>query len=570
MRLLPLLAATVSVAALIGSSSAMAQQRHHGSSAHTPDFVYEPSVRWRADKDGRIEGRFGRMFALNKPYNEHDHTLTPHPSPVYDLRWLGRDDGPMEEADGDAAGDGNAPAGITFFGQFVDHDITLDVTTKLDKPAIPEQIQNRRTINLDLDCIYGAGPEASPYLYDLPKLVVGDEIGGSGRHDLARFNDVALIGDPRNDENVVVSQLQAAFIAFHNKVVDALIADKRLDPTTLNPHQEREIFEEARDHVIHYYHRLLVEDFLPQVIGVQLTVHIAQNGRKFYFPEGFYDNANNKIQEPYMPIEFSVAAYRFGHSQVRQAYSLNDDRQDVPLFHTRNDETNDPGLMGFRPIAEQNVIDWRYFFAVDENDHRLQKARRIDTLLPSHLFTLQNFGIVNEDDLGSLAARNLNRGRTYRLPSGQDLAKRMELAVTEADNTVKKTLAIEKTPLWYYILQEASQFEAGWSKENHYFVARAGGQDVKLENIRTDASKTIKLTDEQKDTGDFGNILGPVGGTIVGEVIGGLIDHYRETTGKGLDFVPDPEIVDAIGSKETENYGRRVQMQHVLRFAGVL
>lgn len=555
MRITSFLAATVSSLALVIASSALSQPRHHGSSAYTPDFTDDQAVLSLTDQSGQIEGRFGRMFALNSPYNKQGDTLTPHPSPIYDLLRLGEAGGAMEEDDS-AVGDGKAPAGVTFFGQFVDHDITLDVTTQLDRPAVPEDIPNQRTINLDLDCVYGAGPEANPYLYALPKLAVGDAIGATGRYDLPRFNGVALIGDPRNDENVVVSQLQSAFITFHNAMVDELLVDKGLEGEVLSPQEQRDIFEEARDHVIHYYHRLLIEDFLPQVIGIQRTVDIAQNGRRFYFPQGFYDNDDQNIQRPFMPIEFSVAAYRFGHSQVRHAYMLNGTRVDVPLF--------DPaGLMGFRAINEQDVIDWHYFFAVDESSVTPQKARRIDTKLPGHLFRLDMVGVVPEGDLGSLAGRNLNRGRIYRLPSGQQLAERMGFSPVDADQAVSQTLAINQTPLWYYILQEASHVETGWNSKDLFFVEKdEGGKELLMSEIRS----AYKSNDEKGATSDFGNILGPVGGTIVGEVIAGLIDHYREATGKGLDFVP----TISIGSKDTEAFGHRIQMQHMLTFAGLL
>ena len=496
---------------------AKSQQYGHGAPAFTPELEAS-DILPLSDESGQIEGRFGRLFALNKVFPGNPKGLQPHPSPIYDLRRLGRDGGPMEEG-GQSGGEGIAPAGVTFFGQFIDHDITLDVTTQLDQPALPEQVENQRTINLDLDCVYGAGPEASPYLYDLPKLVVGDPVGTNGRHDLARFNAVALIGDPRNDENVIVSQLQAAFIAFHNAMVDKLLHKKELTEASLTPTQKRKIFEEARDHVIHYYHRLLIEDFLPQVIGVQLTKKIAEEGRRFYFKDGFYNNQNSRIRRPFMPIEFSVAAYRFGHSQVRQSYTLNGARTDVDLFGPEKDELNsqtdgsapnDPGLRGFRPIEEQNVIDWRYFFAVDGSPVEPQKARRIDTKLPAHLFNLDRFGVVPSDDLGSLAARNLNRGRIYRLPSGQKLAKRMGLKSIPADDVVKSNLVIEETPLWYYILQEASHVQATWI--DNLAVEKSGNGE---EEAAPKQRSGYGLKQVAGETNEFGNILGPVGGTIV-------------------------------------------------------
>lgn len=362
---------------------------------------------------------------------------------------------------------------------------------------------------------------------------------------------MALIGDPRNDENAIVSQLQAALIAFHNAVVDAIVEHEGTTIADLTPVQKRETFETARDHVIHYYHRLIAEDFLPNVIGADRTIEIATKGRRFYFKNGFYNPDANRVRRPYIPIEFSVAAYRFGHSQVRETYDLNQTRQNVLLF----DPTDPMGLMGFKPIDPANVIDWRFFFPVDGSSQAPQKARKIDTKLPQHLFHLDQVNVVPAGDLGSLAARNLNRGRIYRLPSGQLLAKAMKLDALVADSAVTKTRAVSLTPLWYYILQEAKQ----------QTVQRKYDMVVKTKLIKTsDFLKSL----HKKDTGDSdgGDILGPVGGTIVGEVLIGLIDHYRESTGKGLDYIPSVEIETI----DTGEYGLCFQMQNLLRFAGLL
>jgi len=563
-----------SIALVLGCGLATASEDfHHGAKAYVPELhLSSSSGAVRSTREGRLtpEGRFGRMFGIGEEYVKGE-PLRPHPSPNYDLRRLGRAEGPMQEDDDEVVGDGIAPAGITFLGQFVDHDITLDVSTSLDEPAIPEQIPNHRTVSLDLDCVYGVGPEGSPYLYDFPKLAVGDEIGGSGRFDLPRFNGTALIGDPRNDENAIVSQIQAAFIAFHNAMVDALHEQSHPDEALedLSRSEKAELFEEARDHVIHYYHRLLVEDFLPQVIGADRTIELAHEGRRWYFPEGFYDNDNASIQLPWMPVEFSVAAYRFGHSQVRSKYHLNSATLDIPLFSAGEGESN---LMGFTPIAESHVINWRYFFPVDGAEILMQKARKIDTKLPAHLFGLDKVNVVPPGGLGSLAARNLNRGRVYRLPSGQSIAKAMGEAHVFADEDTIQTLAVEQTPLWYYILQEADHVSTAWNSDYKIIVemessALESANSVSTQEVRAGKGylpeKAVPL---ESVTNRSGNILGPVGGAIVGEVIYGLIDHYRERTGKGLDY----NVKIVMEDKDTGIYGRRVQMQHMLGFAGVL
>ncbi|MGF1475796.1 MAG: peroxidase family protein [Geminicoccaceae bacterium] len=501
--------------------------QHHGAQRYNPELYNPRRTLGNECGPSSPDGRFGRLFALGGE-------LQPHPSPIYDLRRLGRQNGPMLDDQG-AVNDSATPAGFTFLAQFIDHDITLDTSSKLDRPAVPRAVENSRTPNLDLDCVYGAGPEASPFLFDLPKLRVGQPIGGE-RFDLARFDGIALIGDPRNDENVIVSQLQAAFIAFHNALADRLLAARGVALNALSEQAKRELFEAARDHVIHYYHRLLIEDFLPHIIGVERTIDIARRGRRFYFKDGFYDGANDDVRRPFMPVEFSVAAYRFGHSQVRQTYDLNAARLGVELFAA-------DGLMGFRPIAETDRVDWHRFFAVDGRGAP-QMARKIDPLLPGHLFHLDEVNVVPPGDLGSLAARNLNRGRTFRLPSGQAIARAMGETPLAADETVREHLAIEETPLWYYVLQEASQV-----------VVTAEGYLPK-----------VKSMGHGREMGSAaGNVLGPVGGTIVGEVITGLIDHYRERTGKGLDFIPEIDLE----TTDTGQFGQRFLMQNMLSAASL-
>ena len=577
------------VGAVVCGNATANENFHHGAGTYVPELQLSlSSGSSQSDSAGRFseEGRFGRMFGLWEKYRGQE-PLRPHPSPNYDLRRLGRDNGPMEEKD-DVPGDGLAPAGITFLGQFVDHDITLDITSSLDAPAVPEDIRNHRTVSLDLDCVYGLGPEGSPHLYDFPKLVTGDNMGND-RFDLPRFNKRALIGDPRNDENVIVSQIQSAFIAFHNSMVDEL--HKRLHPeangnsseiTALTRAEKSELFEKARDHVIHYYHRLIVEDFLPQVIGADRTLDLAHDGRKWYFPTGFYNNDNSSIQHPWMPVEFSVAAYRFGHSQVRSSYHLNRVSQDVPLFSfSEGGESNDMHLMGFSPLNETHLINWRYFFPVSGNEDLMQKARKIDPRLPGHLFTLDKVNVVPAGEPGSLASRNLNRGRVYRLPSGQDIAVAMGVKTPVlADEATVSTLALSETPLWYYILQEASHVHTTWNSSYNMIVEIPPGEDAGAGSETTEGTAAgdggkgylAQVTNDDEETipapvsEDAGNILGPVGGTIVGEVIYGLIDHYRERTGKGLDYNASIEI----GESNTGTYGRRVQMQHMLEFSGQL
>ena len=186
-------------------------------------------------------GRFGRMFGGLPPF------AADSPQVRAALIEIGKAGGMMDALDDLAAGpiqlivdpakssnNLNNPtltAGMTFFGQFLDHDMTLDPTSSLERQVDPEMISNFRTPTLALDNVYGAGPGGSPHLYDQSTSGRGikfliEETGTPGKQDLPRNSQrTALIGDPRNDENLILSQLQLAFLKFHNKVVDVCESD---------------------------------------------------------------------------------------------------------------------------------------------------------------------------------------------------------------------------------------------------------------------------------------------------------------------------------------------------------
>jgi len=183
-------------------------------------------------------GTFGRLFP------ELDPLFTSNGL----IEALGRPGGLMDTRG--ASPDSDIPAAYTFFAQFVDHDITLDTTSRLESDWVqdPHKVPNLRSASLDLDCVYGFGPEASPHLYDgnSGKLLTGND---TNDEDLARAKDgTALIGDPRNDENIFVSQLQLLFHKFHNKLIDA-------------GHD----FESAQQEARYHYQYIVLHDFLQRV-----------------------------------------------------------------------------------------------------------------------------------------------------------------------------------------------------------------------------------------------------------------------------------------------------------------
>ena len=460
---------------------------HHGSKGSVSDL-------YGTCHQGYLAGVEGRFFRLFKP-----DMARPDTSSRYLLNELGKTDGAMDEQNAaDAIGDSNVPAGFTFFGQFIDHDITLDTVSQLDSLAAPDSIRNTRTPTLDLDCVYAGGREATPYIYKPDGSIITrlakDSHTGTKFRDLLRIRvgsqngkpiRRAVIGDPRNDENPFVSQLQLGMIEFHNEILS-----------------QANDFDQARDTVIHYYHRVIMEDFLPRILDEDLLKDICTNGNYYYF-------LPDKGILPSMPVEFSVAAYRYGHSQVRATYDYNDNCKNVTVFE----------LGSFLDVDSK--IDWKYLFELNSGSDTVM-ARKIDPALPHSLMAMPMRITGTEGD--SLAARNLRRGLSFRLPSGQAIAEKMEadgklIGGTVLDvNSTLTDLGFKQTPLWYYCLEESQNFGSG-------------------------------------------NKLGPVGGRIVGEVMVGLVEEYRNRTGKGLDYLPSVTVPQEDANK--------FQIIDLLKYAGV-
>jgi nucleoid-associated protein YgaU len=410
--------------------------------------------------------------------------------------------------------DSPIPAAYTYFGQFVDHDITLEIQqgfgsatidqlldpamTPLGVAEIRNALLNHRTPTLDLDSVYGLpaphdpangakmrlgfvsptqNPDQAPNKRP-PGKTDDNDLPREGRNPTNIEHDrAAVTGDPRNDENLVISQLHVAFLKAHNALVDQGMS-----------------FDEARRTLRQHYQHIVVHDFLKRVADPAIVEDIAANGNKWYDP----------LATPlFMPLEFSVAGYRFGHTMVRGAYdfNLNFNLEAIPasleLLFTF---TALSGQLGnFDTLPQNWIIEWENIIGDGG-----MKARRIDTKLAAigdkALFGLRNLTGQPEQpqDAARLAVRNLLRGYRLRLPTGQAVAAALDLPVLSKDDILavaanaEQHSAIEaggfetRTPLWFYILAEA----------------------------RRDAD---------------GARLGPVGSTLVAEVLIGLVRRSEDS-----------------------------------------
>lgn len=410
--------------------------------------------------------------------------------------------------------DSNIPAGYTYFGQFVDHDITLDVSSTIEVSTDANAISNMRSPTLDLDNVYGKGPALDPYLYHFPsggpdtaiKLKLGRNTpvgpggpstnggGPAGMQQQTDFDvpriegtNTAVIGDPRNDENLIVAQFQMAMLRFHNATVDIVTAAGFTG----------DIFVEAKKIVTHHYQWAVVHDYLKRICGTTTV-----------------DNALSSVAAPIgsafrMPVEFSVAAYRFGHSLIRDRYWLNHNFINQPLADVFNFVRN-PNL----PVFSNWVVDFNAFFPTGIAVPVFNNARKIDSVLSNGLESIPGGSGI----MAMLASRNLRRGLAMGLPSGQATATALgltpmttaeltsglpanELAILNSNGGLLKT----KTPLWYYILREAS--------------VKAGG-----------------------------NSLGPLGGKIVAETFVRMLkrdsESFLNNSGGFIPFLPSDTAGD--------------------------
>ncbi len=417
------------------------------------------------------------------------------------------------------------PAGYTYLGQFLTHDLSFDPTSIAERIDDLDFLWNYRSPALDLDSIYGGGPKISPYLYDgngaflleTRTTNIGDIVEF---YDVPRLKNRAIIPDPRNDENVMVSQLQVAFMKLHNRMLEVVA-----------PHIHGfDRFLEARRMTIWHYQYIILNDYLPKILGEKMREKIIRESRLTRF---------GGCDEPFIPVEFSAAIFRFGHSQVRNSYQFNISVSDATAL-----------LPDLRP-EQLFYVDWRFFFGAGVDTKELQNSNltsedvkriydvdkftlgraTIPASLISPIFVDSLSEVGDQNHPVNLVKTTLLRGLKLRLPSGQSIAKSLGYAMVDwsklkgyfnNDRFPSGELRIEKfqenTPLFYYILAEA--------------VAENDGET-----------------------------LGSVGGYILCEVLTGLLKTDKHSyLNQDTDWVPE----DIHGNKKPT-----FDMADLLQLAGV-
>jgi hypothetical protein len=364
------------------------------------------------------------------------------------------------------------PAAFTYLGQFIDHDITLDTTSSLEVQNDPLAIRNFRTASLELDNVYGAGPSVNPHLYDRDRpgrMLLGAVRGASDPPKASEFFDLprnsqgtALIGDPRNDENLIVAQLHLSFLRFHNAIIDDIELGLGKDV----PFEETP-FVRAQRLVRWHYQWIVLKHFLPATVGDGVVEDILARGRKLYDPD-------NKASEAFIPVEFSAAAYRFGHSQVQPGYAVNGSFGAALFPRVINAPLIPRSDLRGGPVSERELVDWSFFIdtgtlAPSGTRHSsLINEKIVSPLLNLPLSVIPDPSLPDGAPMRSLAVRNLQRARMFNLPSGEEAAKEavakgVSLEVIDKARIWKDAASFvtHDVPLWFYILREANLLAEG-------------------------------------------------------------------------------------------------------------
>ena len=511
--------------------------------------VDSAAARTQRAREPQPIGKFGLMFKLkNSPQSQSEQSPEELIDRLVKLGQLMNAEKPLATPDEEES---SILSGYTYLGQFIAHDLSFDKTkAPLTDGSTPD---NYRSPQIDLDSLYGLGPVDEPQLYqDSARLKIGETVAGDGimrtfLNDLPRAGygsrnpREALVADPRNDENLATAQVHVAFSRFHNKVVDALHRGegfRKACPVHPRGCPPDKLFECARREVIQHFHAIILEDFLPQLLD-ETGLGCVRDGRpKFYEVEC--------AEGVFMPLEFSVAAFRIGHSMVRDSYEWNyfhsseEHRRGAAKLKQLFEFSNFSGNLGGAPRLKSDwIIDWKRFFDFSgkpghpDDGRTKNKARKIDTVFNLHLDLIDAYPHAGfEQGQRSITVRNLLRGMSLNLPTGEEVAEclgQRPLSPKQIASGPHEALLSEpplrgRTPLWYYVLKEAELNKEGEGKGK----------------------------------------LGPVGSCIVAETFVGLIKKSPHS------ILNDPEWRPKFFTREKKAGTRAYRMIDLLEYADVI
>ncbi|RYB07860.1 peroxidase family protein [Lichenibacterium ramalinae] len=466
------------------------------------------------------------------------------------------------------------PAGYTYFGQFIDHDITFDPTPFNTSAVDVGALVDFRSPALDLDNMYGRGPDDQPYMYEKDgfSLRVGrvpghaDAVTGT-KADLPRLPDgTPILGDKRNDENKIVSQFHGAMIQFHNKVAadTAMLTSFGFDPAVKGSR-----FRTAANIVRWHYQYVVVFDYLRHICLPGILTEVLNFGEMPRLP----NYLKTEAKFAYMPIEFAGAAFRFGHSMIRPSYSLNsvvttakgvppEPKTRIPTF-TRDETDLTHNLNGFPgPLADVWGLDFGFFLDLPAGPGAAaggmkvpQPSYRIDALLTGPLQDLPEFFKDTDTPaklstmVGNLAFRNLERGQTLGLPSGQAVAKLLGVLpltdeiIWSAGSRLLDSAKLDaeaKADVQTTTDARAKVFE-DWGMDNGCVLA--GNCPLWFYILREAEYYGVKHRPDDPMIGFGGQHLGPVGSRIICETLLGLLWMDKSSflhSNRG--FTPLPQI----------------------------
>ncbi|WDD99202.1 peroxidase family protein [Thalassomonas actiniarum] len=378
--------------------------------------------------------------------------------------------------------DGPSPvdAGYVYLGQFITHDATRmkrGDSDHFEPGEVPiNELQQLRTPSLELDSVYGEGFDDPDVAVDKQtgKMRLGPTYDADGRlraeNDLPRGEGLlAQTKDNRNDENLIIAQLHVQFLKLHNFFVDKIVAKRKQRPDA------KALYEQARKLCILHYQQVVLYDFLYEMIDERVWKYIVRDKKRNLWNTTYAEEAR-------MPLEFSAAAFRFGHSMVRGDYTVNETIGNVDL-KTLFIMTGKGGMNGHAGLPADYVIDWKLYFSQlpreDPKPVGFNLAEKINlslSFIPPFrkgrmkipLLNLLRGNELSLPDTQTLMAfikkehPKLTKALKLKLLTKNELNPKVEIVIDGKtkkkrilDHVGKKYGFDEKTPLWYYILAEA-------------------------------------------------------------------------------------------------------------------